>query len=163
MILPPCGQRFLDQLARLASGRDVVGADVALALAVRRVAVVREHERLLRRVVQHRRLVRRIDGTDRDAVHALRQQVVDDALLRRGGAVAEPELDATSGSSASAFSVPLRAIVQKSAALFVTKASLWTMLVCNRWSRSHPAVMIELSCAQASAPCLHGDTVLLPS
>ena len=40
-------QRFLDQLAGLPAGRDVVGADVALALAVRRVAVVREDERLL--------------------------------------------------------------------------------------------------------------------
>ena len=39
-------QRFLDQVAGLPSGRDVVGADVALALAVGRVAVVREHERL---------------------------------------------------------------------------------------------------------------------
>ena len=42
-------QRFLDQLARLPAGGDVVGADVALALAAGRVAVVREDERLLRR------------------------------------------------------------------------------------------------------------------
>ena len=86
-------QRFFDQLSRLPAGRDVVGADVALPLAVGRVAVVREHERLLRRVVQHRRLVRRVHGADGDPVHAFRQQVVQDALLRGRGSVAETELD----------------------------------------------------------------------
>ena len=45
-ILPPCGSASLIKSPGLPAGRDVVGADVALALAVGRVAVVREHERL---------------------------------------------------------------------------------------------------------------------
>ena len=89
----PLGQCLLDQVSRLAPGGHVVGADVTLALAVGGVAVVREDQRLFRRVVQHRRLIRRIHGADGDAVHAFRQQVVQDPLLRGGGSIAETELD----------------------------------------------------------------------
>ena len=129
-ILPPCGSASLINVPGLPAGGDVVGADVALALAVGRVAVVREDERLLRRVVQHRRLVGRIDRADGDAVHAFRQQVVHDALLRRPRFRRRDGTRlSTSANSAAAFSVPLRAIVQKSAALFVMKASLWSWTI----------------------------------
>jgi hypothetical protein len=77
-------QRLLDERARLAAGRDVVRADVAGALAVRRVRVLREDERLLRQVVDEAGLVVRIDGAHGDAVDALGEQVVHDALLLGG-------------------------------------------------------------------------------
>ena len=85
--------RFANELAGLAAGRHVVGADVAGARRLRRVAVLREHQGALRRGVDQRGLVLRIDGGDGDPVHALGEQVVDDALLLGGGAVGgEPEL-----------------------------------------------------------------------
>ena len=93
----PLGQRLLNQAACLATGRDVVGADVALAPAVGRIAVVGEHDGLAGGVVQHPGLVRRIHRTDGDPIHPLRQQIVDDTLLCRSGAVAEAELDGGAG------------------------------------------------------------------
>jgi hypothetical protein len=42
-------------------------------------------------------LVRRVDRTDCDAVDALREQIVDDALLVGGGAVGDAEVDLNAG------------------------------------------------------------------
>ena len=91
--LAPLGEDRLDQFAGLPSGRDVVGADVALALAGWRIAVVCEHQRPLGGIVEHCRLVGGIDRTDGDAVHTFGQQILHDALLSGGRTVAQPELD----------------------------------------------------------------------
>ena len=91
--LAALGQHRLDQFARLPSSRDVVGADVALALAGWRIAVVCEHQRPLGRIVEHGRLVGGINRADSDAVHALGEQVLHDPLLSRRRTIAKPELD----------------------------------------------------------------------
>src|SRR5437764_4776954 len=80
-------QGRLDEFAGLAARGAVVRADVAGAVALRRVRVLRDDEDALGRVVDHLRLVRGVDGADRHAVNALGEQVVNDALLLGGGAV----------------------------------------------------------------------------
>ncbi len=96
-------------------------------------------------VVEHRRLVGGIDRADGDAVHAVGEQILDDPLLAGGGAVAETELTVMSARSASAFSVPFLAMVQKSDALFVTKASVWLDELLR------PQPLTARAAAQASA------------
>src|SRR5205807_2130912 len=91
---PALWQRFLNQAAGLASGSNVIGANVTDPIAAGSVAVLGNHQRLLRGAVKHLKLIHRIDGTDRDAVDPLRQQVVDHALLLGGCSVrVDPELD----------------------------------------------------------------------
>src|SRR5205807_1787661 len=66
--------------------------------ALRRVAVLRDDENASGRVVNHLRLVRGVNGADGHAVDALREQVVNDALLVGGCSVrrnAELDLDVT--------------------------------------------------------------------
>jgi hypothetical protein len=74
-------------LPRLAPCRQVVGADVAEACRVRRIAVLREDQGSLRRRIDERDLVLRIDRRDGNRIDAFGQQVIDDPLLLRGGAV----------------------------------------------------------------------------
>src|SRR2546427_8782262 len=91
---PALWQRFLNQATGLASGSNVISANVTNSIAAGSVTVLGDYERLLRGAVKHLKLVHRIDGTDRDAVDPLRQQVVDYALLLSGGVVrVDPELD----------------------------------------------------------------------
>ena len=77
-------QRLFDQFARLTTRGFVVGADVAGAIAVRRVAVLREDQRLAGRAVDHLCLIFGINRADGYPVNAFRQQVVNDALLPGG-------------------------------------------------------------------------------
>src|SRR6185369_11175511 len=84
--LPALRQRLFDQLSRLPPGRNVVGTDVARALAFGRVTVLGQNQRLLSGIVNQLRLVVRIDRTDRNPVDAFGQQIVDDSFLFRGTA-----------------------------------------------------------------------------
>ncbi len=87
-------QSFFDQFAGLTSCRDVVRSDITGAITVRRIAVLRDDERWLGGAIQHRRLVLRVNRADGDAVNAFCEQVIDDALLFRGGTVSRnPEFD----------------------------------------------------------------------
>jgi hypothetical protein len=91
-------QSLFDQLTCLASRFDVIRADVTDAIAVWRVAVLRDNERLARGAIQHRCLVGGIDGADGDALNAFREQIVNDALLLGGSAVRRnPELHLDAG------------------------------------------------------------------
>ena len=79
--LAAVGQHLFDQLASLFARRVIVGAEVAGAIALRRIAVLRQHQRLFGDIVDHLRLISRIDGREGDAVSAFGEQVVDDTLL----------------------------------------------------------------------------------
>src|SRR2546425_1329068 len=81
---PALWQRFLNQATGLSSGSNVISANVTNSIAARSVTVLGDYERLLRGAVKHLKLVHRIDGTDRDAVDPLHQQVVDYVLLLGG-------------------------------------------------------------------------------
>src|SRR5262249_4987110 len=88
------GQNLFDQLAVLAAGGFVVGAEIARAVAKRRVAVLRDDQNLLGERIDHRRLIAWIDGANGDSGDALSHQVVDDAPLLGCGSVRwNPELD----------------------------------------------------------------------
>src|SRR6266496_4238591 len=84
---PALWQRFLDQATGLSPGSNVISANVTNSIAARSVTILGNYERLLRGAVKHLKLVHWIDGTDRDAVDPLRQQVVDYALLFGGRSV----------------------------------------------------------------------------
>jgi len=62
----------------------VIGADVASAIAVRGVAVLREDHRLTGRAVDQLRLIFGVNGADGYPVNAFREQVVNYALLPGG-------------------------------------------------------------------------------
>src|SRR5262249_10712045 len=74
-------QRLFDQFSRLTASGFVIGADVAGAIAVRRVAVLRENQRLTGRAVDQLRLIFRVNRADGYPVNAFRQQVVNYPLL----------------------------------------------------------------------------------
>ena len=86
--LAAVGQRLFDQIAGLLACRVIVCAEIAGAVALRRVAVLCKDQRLPGDVVEQLCLVGRIDRRDGDAVYAAGEQVVNDALLFGGGAFA---------------------------------------------------------------------------
>src|SRR4030095_1896041 len=79
--LPAAGQSFFDEIACLASGSDVIGCDIESSVTARGVRILRDNERLFRRIVYQLRLIVRIDRTDSDAIHTHRDQVIYDPLL----------------------------------------------------------------------------------
>src|SRR5215510_15209084 len=87
-------QRLFDQLARLDSRGFVISADIAGAIAIRRVAVLSDDDRLAGRAVDQLHLIFGINRADGYSANAFRQQIVNHALLPGGGAVViDPELD----------------------------------------------------------------------
>src|SRR5205807_1991570 len=91
---PALWQRFLNQATGLASGSNVISANVTNSIAARSVTVLGNYERLLRGAVEHLKLVHRIDRTDCETVDPFRQQVVNYALLLGGCSVrVNSELD----------------------------------------------------------------------
>jgi hypothetical protein len=94
MIFSALRDGFLNQFAGLTTGSDVVSADVEGALALRCITVLRDHKGLFGSLVDHRRLVCRIDGAQSNAVNAFYQQIIEDAgLLGRRSVCGHFELE----------------------------------------------------------------------
>jgi hypothetical protein len=71
----------------LPSGFDIIGSDVTSAIAGWCVAVLRNYKGLLSGIIQHGRLISRIDRADGDAVDTLCQQIIYNASLLGGSSV----------------------------------------------------------------------------
>ena len=118
-------QQLDDLAAERAAGFVVVGADVEQALRLRRVGIERDEWRLRGDAVEHRHLIVRRDGADRDGVVALTREVLEDLVLLLGRAVRAASSTSTwTLPSASYLRTPAAAIFQNSLALLVTNASL---------------------------------------
>src|SRR5205807_2032694 len=94
---PAFGQHFLHELPDRTAGQVVVGADVAEALAVRRVVVLRDQRDAGGNLVQVAALPLRINDADGDGLDVLDHQVVNDLFLQGrvvAGGPAKDDLDA---------------------------------------------------------------------
>ena len=122
--LTACGEDLLDEFSSLPTGRDVIRPDVTCAIALRRIAILRKDQGLPRSVVDKGSLILRIDG---EIAIPLMPPANRSSMIRFCSAAVPSDVilnsAVTSFNSASAFSTPFRAIVQKSAELLVTKAN----------------------------------------